>query len=570
VSRRSREPATAYAGAVVAPSPAVARIAARTGGTSAVRGTGLQAITAALSAARTPDEVAEVALHEGVAALGGARGLLIATGADGEAYVLRSAEIPAASAERAALGDSGPSAETLRTGAPVFLCDPEAIAARYRAVDGALGAAVAALPLQSNGRTLGVLVVGWDRPRRFPGAARAFATSLAGVCAQALDRARLLVAERLARAEAVAAHRRLAFLDRVSAHLAETLEEEPLLAGVARLAVPALGDWVGLWVETERGPERVAEAGDVALRGRAEARLRSDGEPPVGGHAPAPPWIACVPLAVGGRALGALVAAGRRPRRRPGADLALAGDVARRTGLALAHVRALREAQSAARAREEFLHVASHELRGPIGSLRLSVQLMLRDAARGKERAPEERLRAIARQADRLVRLGDTLLDVSRITAGRLELSREEADVAALVREVVARQAEDAGVEIACVADGPIACLVDAARIEQVLSNLLSNALKYGRGAPVEVAVRRDGDAARIAVHDHGIGIAIEDQARIFDRFERAVSGNHYTGLGLGLWIVRQLVEAHGGTITVESAAGAGSTFVVTLPLGRR
>jgi signal transduction histidine kinase len=230
-------------------------------------------------------------------------------------------------------------------------------------------------------------------------------------------------------------------------------------------------------------------------------------------------------------------------------------------------VRLLRDAQVAARAREEFLQVASHELRGPLGTLRLGVQLLLRE---GGAKPPEPRLRMIERQAERLVRLADSLLDVSRITAGRLALAREDGDLAALVRDVVVRYAEeasDARCALTCEAPGPLLGSYDASRLEQVLSNLVSNALKYGRGRPVHVALASADGVARLSVADRGIGIAPADQARIFGRFERAVSGRNYSGLGLGLWIVRQIVAAHGGRIGVESTPGEGSTFTVELPL---
>jgi signal transduction histidine kinase len=161
------------------------------------------------------------------------------------------------------------------------------------------------------------------------------------------------------------------------------------------------------------------------------------------------------------------------------------------------------------------------------------------------------------------------LLDVSRITAGRLDLAREPGDLVAFVHDIVARledEAADAGVEIRVDAPGEVRCAFDAARMDQVVSNLISNALKYGSAAPVEVRVRSGGGRAILEVEDHGIGIAPEDQERIFDRFERAVSPRHFAGIGLGLWIVRQLVEAHGGTIRVRSAPDHGATFTVELP----
>jgi len=248
-------------------------------------------------------------------------------------------------------------------------------------------------------------------------------------------------------------------------------------------------------------------------------------------------------------------------------DVALLAEVARRTALAVEHGRLLRDATAAAQAREDFLHVASHELRNPLGILRLSVELLARELARGG-RAAEARLQTIIRQSDRLARLSDTLLDVTRITAGRLELAREEGDLAALARDLAARVAEEApATPVTIEAPEPVWCAYDPARIEQVLSNLLSNAVKYGAGQPVRVAVRRDGTSAVVVVEDRGIGIAPDVQERIFGRFERAVSGREYGGLGLGLWIVRRLVEAHGGAVRLRSEPGRGSTFTIELPL---
>jgi signal transduction histidine kinase len=225
--------------------------------------------------------------------------------------------------------------------------------------------------------------------------------------------------------------------------------------------------------------------------------------------------------------------------------------------------------------RDDFLHVAGHELKTPLAALLLQLDGMLRQAQRGQFAAqPEllrERLVKTRTQAQRLERLVGELLDVSRLSSGQLVLELEEVDLAGLAREVTERlgeQAQRAG--CALTVSGPEAPVVgrwDRLRVDQVLTNLLANAFKYGVGKPIELRLERVGPAARVVVRDHGIGIAAADQARIFERFERAVSDSHYGGLGLGLWICRQIVEALGGTIAVESALGQGSTFVVMLPL---
>jgi signal transduction histidine kinase len=221
--------------------------------------------------------------------------------------------------------------------------------------------------------------------------------------------------------------------------------------------------------------------------------------------------------------------------------------------------------------RDDFLSVAGHELRTPLTAVQLQVHSLL---GRARERYGTdgyllERLERVRRQTERLSGLIDELLDASRISAGRLTLEPEECDLAALVREVADRAAEAAaraGCALRVAAEAPVRGHWDRLRIEQVVSNLLGNALKYGAGKPVEVQVQGGRDRARLAVRDAGIGIPIEDQARIFRRFERAVSSRNFGGLGLGLWIVRQVVEAHGGTVRVESEPGQGATFIAELP----
>lgn len=558
------------------------RVARREAEAAAERLARLQSVTAALSGARTPDEVAAVALGVGIDALGGTRGFVLAARPGGTLEVLRCVGVTEDAARTAAAPEpGGPAWEAFRSGAAIFATGdepfrdgPEAARAPGR---------MAALPLAIEGRALGVLAVFFERARPFGDSDRAFALGIAGQCAQALDRARLLVAERVARAEAVTARRRLAFLDGLSAHLAETADRAEMLDGVARLSVLALGEWVGIYVQNDgggfalaaqRGPPALGAAVDGHLKRGAIARIERKGgcgDITVVDDLAAVPAVVLVPLTVRGRSLGALAVATEDPWRTPRAeDIALLADVAHRTALALEHMRLLDEANAAARAREEFLHVASHELRAPIATLGLTVDLLRRDTRNRDPAATERRLRVLERQAARLLGLSKTLLDVSRITAGRLDLAREPADLAALVREVAARfadEAADRGASIAVDAPGPLRCELDVARMDQVVSNLVSNAVKYGRGAPIRVTARAEGARAVIEVEDRGIGIAPEHQERIFGRFERAVSGRNYPGLGLGLWIVRRLVESHGGAIRVRSAPGAGSTFVVELPV---
>jgi signal transduction histidine kinase len=255
-------------------------------------------------------------------------------------------------------------------------------------------------------------------------------------------------------------------------------------------------------------------------------------------------------------------------------DEALLEDLAHRAAQAIENARLYSEAQSAVAARDEFLSIASHELRTPLTALRLALGNMRRVTSReALERLPPEHvervLSAAERQGQRLEKLVAALLDVSRIHMGKLELELDEVDLGAVVSDALTQledEASQTGSTLSATGD-PVHGAWDRLRLSQVVTNLLSNAVKYGAGKPVEVSYGPSAAGAFVLVRDHGIGIAPTDQRQIFERFERAVSSRNYGGLGLGLYIVRRIVEAHGGTIRVESTPGEGSEFRVELPL---
>jgi PAS domain S-box-containing protein len=232
--------------------------------------------------------------------------------------------------------------------------------------------------------------------------------------------------------------------------------------------------------------------------------------------------------------------------------------------------------EAAVHARDVFLSIASHELKTPLTPLALQLQSIQRLGAKaaGGVLPVDKVLEKVGKaglQVAHLERLVDNLLDVSRLAENRLNLSLELLDLSKTVLEVVDRQrpqAELAQSELAVRAQPGVTGRWDRFRLDQIVSNLLGNALKYGAGKPIEVEVAGQDGEASIVVRDHGIGISRADQERIFDRFERAVSENNYGGFGLGLWITRQLVDAMKGKITVESEPGRGSTFKVSLPRG--
>ncbi len=162
------------------------------------------------------------------------------------------------------------------------------------------------------------------------------------------------------------------------------------------------------------------------------------------------------------------------------------------------------------------------------------------------------------------------LLDVARVQAGQLDVSIEQVDLCAVLREVVERheqEAAHAGCALEVVAGDPVTGAWDQSRVDQVVSNLLANAIKYGAGKPIRLVVESSGDTARLSITDRGIGIATDDHERIFQRFERAVASSAVEGIGLGLWITREIVRRLGGSIRVESQLGQGARFTVELPI---
>lgn len=228
--------------------------------------------------------------------------------------------------------------------------------------------------------------------------------------------------------------------------------------------------------------------------------------------------------------------------------------------------------RDAVRARDEFLQIASHELKTPLTPLQLQLDVLARalEASGVRNDRLTEKLDVAIRQTNRLERLVESLLEVSRITAGRLALEVERFDLAELVRGAILRfrpEATRAGSHVAVQTDETIPGRWDRTRVDQILSNLLSNAVKYGKGKPIEVEAHRMNGTALVSVTDHGMGIDEEALSRIFGRFERAVSLRHFGGLGLGLFVARQLAEAHGGTLVAQSQPRAGSTFTLVLPI---
>jgi PAS domain S-box-containing protein len=385
-----------------------------------------------------------------------------------------------------------------------------------------------------------------------------------------------LAGEQSARVEAEAAQRRLAFLAEATQILVASLDYEPSLQGVAELLVPAVAD--GCFVdmlEPDGTLRRVASAGSgEAIAAAAvsdttnasrDARRHVDGR------------VLTLPLVTRTGVTGAFTWVSLPGRAAfQATDLDLAEHIARRCALAIDNSRLYREARAAVSLRDEFLSVAAHELKTPLTSLRGYAQLLAREYQRGKTANPDRARRAaetIQVQSDKLARLVGQLLDVSRLQSGKLAIEQTPTDVSALLREIV-KGARTQLKQHTMVARTPseLWASIDPLRIEQVVTNLIDNAIKYSpEGGQIDVRLDCDvdGDSLRIVVRDRGVGVPPEHRAHIFDRFYQAHAGGPLTsmaGMGLGLYISRQIVELHDGTIEAEFPEDGGTRFVVTLP----
>lgn len=409
---------------------------------------------------------------------------------------------------------------------------------------------------------------------------------------------------------------RAAFLARASELLATTLDASSTLATLANLSVAELADWCIVDVLHPDGHfERVqvvaADASQASLAATVQRLTPVPRDPPryppavalATGRSTLLPEVSdelmesvaqdpdhlatmrqvgirsllTVPLLARGHVLGALTFLSTTSGRRYGEeDMRFAQELASVAALAVDNGRLLQRAREAIRLRDEFLSVASHELKTPLTPLSLKLQALSR-AVKAHPDSPlapiiEAHVDTGNRQVRRLTELMNDLLDVSRISAGTFRLHREEVDVAEVVREVAAGFAPRFAMEhcdFQVEAPESVRGCFDRVRLAQVLDHLLDNALKYGPGTPVSVRLGVEGSTARLTVRDGGIGISPEQRPRLFERYGRAVSERHYGGLGLGLYLTRTIVEAEGGRVSLESQLGEGATFVVELPLTR-
>jgi PAS domain S-box-containing protein len=546
----------------------------------------LQRVTASLSEALTPRRVAEVVVGQGVAALDAQAGRISLLRRDEHRVDV--------------IGFSGytrvnspfrpdeplPTSEVLRTGQPLFVPTHAEVLARFPRdrdmVEPVLEGALASAPLIDEGRVMGAMTVSFSRDREFDAEDRDLLVALATLCAQALERARLY-------------------------ELSLAVQED-LRQSRDQLAATLGGIAEGVTVQDAEG--RLIYANEVAARNSGYdsaaamvgdgshvlerfALLDEAGEPLSADRLPGRRILHDEPAEEvvvrfvdpdSGKSRWSIVDA--RPVRDPDGRLRLIVNIFRDITERIRHTdalqatieerdRAVAELQRAVRTRDEFLASASHDLKNPLTSIKATAQLLQRrlDRADDVDRARiSEGLQRVDAIATRAAGLVEELIDLTREQMGQLlDLDRQPTDLVALAREVASEHqqaTERHVVEVRADADQVIGQW-DARRLGRVLSNLLDNAIKYSPdGGSIAVHVQTDGNWASVSVSDSGLGIPPSELDDVFERFQRGSNvAQRIGGTGIGLASVRQIVENHGGSVAAHSHEGAGSTFVVRLPL---
>ena len=553
----------------------------------------MQQITSELSRALTQEDVARHFLRRVREPFGAWTATLALSLEDGSLGVVAIGADPQAATwlESAQIAAASPLSEVVRENQPRWLLASQDLAG-VRCTCGAC-AAMLALPLAAHGRVLGAFALCFRNERELDLEEQAHLLALAAQCGQALERARLYEVE-------LRSNEQLRVLIEASARLSESLDYEHTLRLVVELVVPMFADFAFFdLVEGNDQVRRTALARDPkkqaildASRWRPSRRADlnvsalSSGKLVVYKTIDAPLLrkmadseehlavlrtlelcaMVSVPLERRGIVCGALtLCMGESKRSYLDRDVLTAVDLARRAALAVEQARLFAESCEGVRVRDEFLSLAGHELNTPLATLKLHLYGLR--AAGDLSPKHQSRLDTAERQVERLTVLVAQLLDVSRVGAGGLTLLTEHFDLADVVKEEATRQeAERARVGSELRLDVESATgRWSRTRLQQVVSNLLRNAIKYGRGRPIHVRLLAQTDSVTLVVRDEGIGIAADRLARIFGRFERAVSRD-YGGFGLGLWLCRQIIEASGGNIHVESTLGTGSVFTIVLP----
>jgi signal transduction histidine kinase len=573
----------------------------------------LYQLTAALSQARALEDIFAAALAGIAQALGIERASILLFDPDGVMRFKAWRDLSDVY-RRTTEGHTPWSADTTDA-RPIVVADTddEPSLAHLRAVIVGEGIrALAFVPLLHRGKLLGKFMLYAPTPYQFSAEEIQLAETIAGHIAVAVARRLDEQAIAIARTSANIAAERAAFLAEISQILATSLDYAETLTSLARAALPFLGDACVIYhlagtstlrrlalahvdaeierllhelqrfeipLESDVPAARVVRTGARVVENQVATtigeQIHADPTYQSIVRTFAPQAYICVPLTARGRTLGSVAFIVTHHHRQYSAeDVALAEEVAQRAALALDNARLYQEARDAIALRDQFLSIAAHELKTPLTVLLGNAQAMERRARRD-EHLPEREVRAvhlIYEQARRLSRMIAALLDISRLEQGKLSIERAQVDLQALVERVVDEVQPGLTGHIVehLASDERLIIEGDELRLEQVLQNLIGNAVKYSlQGGVVQVQLARQADRACISVTDHGMGIPAEDIPHLFERYYRAsnIDGERITGMGIGLYIVKEIVTLHGGSVEIQSELGTGSTFTVYLPL---
>lgn len=586
----------------------------------------LQELTAQLADAVTVAQVASIMVLEGVSATGAASGeawLLPSSigrapdanvpGAAGELHRLASYSRPGRAPLAKLELDSrmlAPLLDVIQSGTPAWFSPQEG--------DMFEAAVMACLPIMADGKCDGALVYAFDTSSLDTCSAtqgldrgqRDFLLNVARQGGLALARARHFEQERAARAQAEAAHRRSSLEARASAAFASSFDYEATLQNITRVAVPTFADWCTVELGDAPGrsvlvavehvdPSKEAVAWELRARypsdpagtrgvpqvlrtGKAEleavigdvalAREAVDAEHLALLEALGRKSVITVPITVPGRTLGVMTFVRVRPENPYDvADLEVAEALGQRAGLAIEKAKLHHDLQRAIGTRDELLAVVSHDLRTPLAVISLTTELMARELAEAKQ--TQRHLDRIHANVDSMNRLISDLLDVSSIESGQMKIQIAQEDLATLLARAVEQlQPLARSKSIRLVSKRPAQQVMvrgDRQRILRVLQNLVGNSIKFTpSGGVIILSATREGSMVRFSVKDNGAGIDAAHLPRLFERHYQTVPGEH-DGVGLGLFIARNIIEAHGGHIWADSSPGRGSEFSFTLPVAR-
>jgi len=473
------------------------------------------------------------------------------------------------------------------------------------------------VPLRKDSPNPGTIVFYYRQPHHFSQIEIRVATALANLAAVAIGNAELYEEQTILRTQAENARQQLTFLSEASSILGSSLDYTQTLEKIVKLAVPELADWSAIYIiNAGERPELLAVAHQdpakiewiLKMQKELEERYPYNPNAPTGlaavirtGEPEMIPVITdemlvksapneeilkkmrdigyssgmVVPMKLRGEVIGALqFATAESGYHYTEQDLNLAEDLARRAAMAVDNARLYSEAQQAIAIREDFLSMAAHELKTPVTSLRGFAQILVRQLDL-KGEIPPERLRrgldTINQQSERLFRLIARLLDLSKLDSGKLVLEPEMTNLAPIIERVVDGLSITTDIhQIEIEAPEMVQALVDPLRFEQVVTNLVDNAIKYSpEGGVIKISLTRQPEqhSIRLVVKDQGIGIPPVHRERIFEPFYQA-QARGFAGIGMGLYITRQIIELHGGRIELEFPEEGGTAFIVILPGG--